>query len=138
MSFDRTARVASQVQQIIARTLAFDVKDPRVLGLTVTDVEISADLREAKIFVAAPRDPADRDGAMDGLSRARGFIRRQLGQELRARVTPNLTFRWDESIEYGARIEAKLRELGLGGTTAPEEPELSGEAPEDEDGSPQA
>ena len=75
---------------------------------------------------------------MDGLSRARGFIRRQLGQELRARVTPNLTFRWDESIEYGARIEAKLRELGLGGTTAPEEPELSGEAPEDEDGSPQA
>ncbi len=128
MSFDRTARVSSQVQQIVARVLAFEVKDPRVAGITVTDVEISPDLREAKIFVAAPVQKDERRDMMVGLERARGFIRRQLGRELRARVTPNLNFRWDESIAYGARIEAKLRELGLGGTTAPELPSQAEES----------
>ena len=137
MSFDRTARISSQVQQIVARVLAFEVKDPRVAGITVTDVEVSPDLREAKVFVAAPAEADRRPGIMAGLDRARGFIRRQLGRELRARVTPNLTFRWDESIEYGARIEAKLRELGLGSTRAPEEPDPDAEVEQEPDGPPQ-
>jgi len=126
VSFSRTARVSSQVQRVVARIIAGEVKDPRVGGVNVTEVEISPDLREAKIYVVAPSDPSERAGIMEGLTKASGFIRRQLGREVRMRGTPNLTFRWDESIEYGARIEARLRELGLGGDPADEDPEDTG------------
>ena len=111
----RVDRVSSLVHQVLATLLTFEVKDPRLADATVTEVEISGDLREARIYLAAPDDPETREEIMRGLQRASGFIRRELGKRVRLRVTPNLQFRWDESIQYGARIEQQLRELGLGG-----------------------
>ncbi len=123
MASERQARVASLIHRQLADLMRFEVKDPRVARATLTDVEVTGDLREAKVFIAAPDDPADRDPIMRGLERASGFMRRQLGQRIQLRVTPSLQFRWDESIQYGARIDRALKELGLGEAQAEAEPD---------------
>jgi ribosome-binding factor A len=111
--FDRTARVNSLLRQVLAELLEFEVKDPRTRGLTLTDVEVTGDLREAKVYVCGPPE-LDRDAALVGLKRASGFLRREVGNRIRLRATPQLHFFYDESLDYGARIEARLRDLGLG------------------------
>ncbi len=113
--FKRTDRVSSLVRQVLGELLTFEIKDPRVQSVVVTDVEVTGDLREARIYVAHPGDDDEAAAQMRGLDKASGWLRRQLGQRIRLRVTPSLDFRFDESLAYGARIESKLRELGLGG-----------------------
>ena len=115
--FKRTARVASVVREAISELLTFEVKDPRVQGAVVTDVEVTGDLREARIFLMHPGDEVEAARLLKGLGQASGFLRRALGQRIRLRVTPSLDFRFDRSYEYAARIEAKLAELGLGEET---------------------
>lgn len=112
--FKRTDRVASVVRQVLGELLTFEVKDPRVRGAVISDVEITGDLREARVFVIPPEDDEASKAMMDGLQRASGYLRRELGQRVELRVTPQLGFQYDRSIEYGNRIEQKLRELGLG------------------------
>ncbi|MCA9557670.1 MAG: ribosome-binding factor A, partial [Myxococcales bacterium] len=67
--FDRTARVNSLLRQVLAELLEFEVKDPRTRGLTLTDVEVTGDLREAKVYVCGPPE-LDREAALAGLKRA--------------------------------------------------------------------
>ena len=124
-SFGRSQRVASLVRTTVAEILAYQVKDPRVAGVTVIDAEVTGDLREARIFVSFEGDEAKRAEVLGVLQRAAGYVRRELGQKMQARVTPTIEFRFDASLEYGARIEARLRELGLGDTRAPDSPEES-------------
>lgn len=113
--FRRTDRVSSLVRQVLGELLTFEIKDPRVQGAVITDVEITGDLREARIFLTHPGDDGEAESMMRGLEKASGWLRRELGQRIRLRVTPSLEFRFDHSLTYGARIESKLRELGLGG-----------------------
>jgi len=91
-----------------------EVKDPRVRAITVTDVEVTGDLRQARIFFAHHTGPEGEADIIRGLEKAAGFIRRALGKQIRMRTTPSLTFVPDHSLDYGDRIEQKLRELGLG------------------------
>lgn len=119
-AFSRSQRVASLVHSNVAEILAFQVKDPRVVGITVTDVEVTGDLRDARVFYYVAGDESRRAEAQKALERAAGFVRRELGQRMQARVTPVLSFKFDGSMDYGARIESRLRELGLGSTRAPE------------------
>lgn len=109
----RTQRVSALVREVISELLRFEVKDPRVASITLTEVEVTGDLREARIYYSAPEDPAARKAIVDGLARASGFLRRELGRRVRLRSTPALDFRLDTSIEYGDRIERRLAELGL-------------------------
>ena len=122
-SSKRTARVASLMREVLAEVLR-GVKDPRVTGITVTDVEVSGDLREAKIYIAnyTETSTAEMDQTMKGLSAASSFIRREIGQRIQLRSTPALRFYWDRSLAYGARIETLLNEIrqsesGQGGGT---------------------
>jgi ribosome-binding factor A len=112
--------VSSLLRQVIAELITFQVKDPRVIGLVVTDVEVTGDLREAKVYVSGLPAGDDRVRALRALKRASGYLRREIGNRIRLRVTPELHFVHDESLEYGARIEARLLELGLGGAPADE------------------
>lgn len=123
-SFERKSRVASVIRATVAELIARRVKDPRVSGVTIIECEVTGDLREARIFYSTH---GDRDAAATGLARASGFLRRELGKQLKMRNTPSLTFTFDGSLEYGARIEAHLKNLGLGqGQTADDEPEPDG------------
>src|SRR5215472_18843682 len=80
------------------------VKDPRVGFASITHVEVSGDLRHAKVFVSVMGSPEERDATMQGLKNATGFLRHELATRLVIRFMPELVFKLDTSIEEGARI----------------------------------
>ena len=96
----------------ISLLLQRELKDPGLGFVTVTEVETTRDLRSAKIFVSVLGDEAQWAASLAALTRARGFIRNWLREHLDLRVTPELEFRADRSMEHAARIQQLLRQLG--------------------------
>lgn len=82
--------------------------------ITITGVEVSPDVSSAKVYFSAVGGDQSREEAKKGLQSAAGWLRHELGQVLRLRRTPELIFRYDESLERGERISNILNELGLG------------------------
>ncbi|HEY5441063.1 MAG TPA: 30S ribosome-binding factor RbfA [Gemmatimonadaceae bacterium] len=108
----RSDRVAAAMREEIATFLASDVKDPRILGLvTVTAVEVSRDLRHAKVFVSVLGSDSQRSATFEGLDAVAGHLRGRVGRALRLRVAPEFEFRNDESIAHAARIEQLLTQV---------------------------
>ena len=107
--FSRSSRVAQAVSRQLSTILRTQVKDPRVKQLTVTEVEVTKDLRQAKIYVTSMMDESvDIDDVMSALDRATGYIRRQLAAQVDLRHCPNLLFAYDNSIPEGARMSALI------------------------------
>jgi len=107
--FSRSSRVAQAVSRQLSTILRTQVKDPRVKQLTVTEVEVTKDLRQAKIYVTSMMDESvDIDDVMSALDRATGYIRRQLAAQVDLRHCPNLLFAYDNSISEGARMSALI------------------------------
>ncbi len=106
--FSRTKRVEAQIQRELAQLIQFEVKDPRVGLVTVSAVEVSSDLAYAKVFVTVLGDDEKIPEMLEGLKRAAGFLRRELGKRLSIRVTPELTFAYDASVTEGARMSALI------------------------------
>ena len=128
----RQDRVAEAIREEIATFLADGVKDPRVSGLvTVTGVDLTRDLRSARIYVSVYGSDAERQSTLEGLAAVSGRLRGQIGRALRLRVAPELAFKLDESIARAARIETLLSQIRDGapdaGAASPAEP--SGDAP---------
>lgn len=111
----RVQRVREAVKQE-AGDIIQQMKDPRIGFVTVTDAEVSRDLRHVKIFVSVLGDEETKRTSFEGLERATGYIRSEIGQRIRLRHTPEIIFRWDESIERGARISKLLQDLKEDGT----------------------
>jgi len=100
----RLRRVADQIQRELSVLLHVELKDPRVGLITLTGVEVSPDLAHAKVFFTTLDGAQSLEGKLAGLEHAAGFLRTQLGRRLRLRVTPELHFHYDASIERGARL----------------------------------
>jgi ribosome-binding factor A len=108
----RSDRVAEAIREEIAMFLAEGVKDPRVTGLvTVTGVDMTRDLRHAKVFVSVMGTDTDRAATLDGLASVAGFLRSHLARALSLRVAPEVHFVPDESIARAARIESLLSQI---------------------------
>jgi ribosome-binding factor A len=108
----RSDRVAAAMREEIATFLANDVKDPRILGLvTVTGVEITRDLRHARVFVSVLGSEAQRAATFDGLVGVATHLRGRVGRALRLRVAPEIEFRNDESVAHAAHIEQLLAQV---------------------------
>ena len=112
------------MREEIATFLANDVKDPRIMGLvTVTAVEVSRDLRHAKVFVSVLGSDSQRAATFDGLGGVAAHLRGRVGRALRLRVAPEIEFRNDESVAHAAKIERLLaqvrRELPDAGDQSP-------------------
>jgi ribosome-binding factor A len=99
----RLSRVGEQVRRELADILRRDVRDPRVAGVSLTDVEVSPDYAHAVVFFSC-LDAAQVPMATEGLGRAAGFLRSQLAQRVKLYATPELRFVYDESIERGDRL----------------------------------
>lgn len=123
MEFQRSHRVGEQIQKEISALLVKGLKDPRVGFVTITGVEVSGDLRHARIYFTVIGDEGGRKETQRGLTSAIPFLRRELGKRLRLRLIPELTFQYDTSLEYGNRIEALLRDLNSGNDDAQGDPE---------------
>ena len=111
MSGHRGERVGQRIQEIVARLLREEVRDPRIGFVTVTGVEVSSDLHLARVFVAGHGSEAERAAALAGLNSAAPFFRRAVGRELSLRFTPELAFEEDTGVERGFRVETILRDL---------------------------
>ena len=111
-------RVNDSVMQEISMIVR-EVKDPRVGMITVTGADVSGDLKYAKIYFSSLT--GDEKETLKGLKSASGFIRSQLAQRLNLRVTPELTFIYDDSVSHGAHIASLLSTLNLSSEEASEE-----------------
>lgn len=111
MASPRQRRVGDQIQKEISNLLLREVKDPRIGFVTLTAVDVSGDLRHARVFYTVMGEQDQKDSTQKALVKATPFIRRELGRRLRLRCTPELQFCFDGSLEYGNRIESLIKEL---------------------------
>ena len=107
----RVNRVAEQMKKELGDIIFQKVKDPRIGFVTVTDVEVTGDLQQATIYISVLGSEKEKENTLKGLSKAQGFIRAEIGQRIRLRVTPEIEFKFDESIAYGSRIESLLSQV---------------------------
>lgn len=103
-TYKRADRVADQIRMEVADILMRKIKDPRVRSVTVTDVVLTSDLRSARIYVTTMEDAQHERSVFDGLAKASGFVRGELGRRLALRYTPELTFMKDLSGPRGDRV----------------------------------
>ena len=107
------------MREEIATFLANDVKDPRIMGLvTVTAVEITRDLRHAKVFVSVLGSDVQRSATFEGLANVASHLRGRVGRALRLRVAPDIEFRNDDSVAHAAHIEQLLAQVRKDSTSA--------------------
>jgi ribosome-binding factor A len=107
----RSARVAEQMKKELTEIIGRKIKDPRIGFITVTDVTITGDLQQATVYISVLGDNEKRQSTLDGLAKAKGFIRSEIGQRIRLRKTPEIQFEIDPSVDYGNRIETILHKL---------------------------
>ena len=111
MSSPRSSRVGDQLRVEIANLLAREVHDPGIGFLTVTQVKVTPDLQQARVYYTTMGDTKTRRDSQRALERAAPFLRRQLGRRLRLRRIPELQFFFDESVERQDRIERILQDI---------------------------
>ena len=108
----RVGRLEQEIQREVNDLLLKRIRDPRIEGVTVTDVEVTGDLQQAKVFYSVLSELASvNKKAAEGLDAATGLIRKELGSRLRIYKTPELKFVKDESIQYGNKIDDLIRQL---------------------------
>lgn len=111
MTSYRPARVGELIQAELATLLLKDLKDPRLELTTVSYVDVSPDLRNARVYISRVGETSEQENALAGFQRAAGFIRGRLGKRLKLRHIPKLEFVIDTGIAYGVRISSMLNEL---------------------------
>ena len=104
MKTHRLARVAEVVREVAAETILFEMRDPRVKGVTVTRAEVSADLQHAKVFVSLMGTPKEQQLCLHGLKHSAGYVQSKLASRLKTRFTPVITFVVDEGVKKSIEI----------------------------------
>lgn len=107
----RANRVAEQMKKELTDIIGRKMKDPRIGFVTVTDVRVTGDLQQATVYVSVLGDEEQKQNTLIGLAKATGFIRSEIGKRIRLRITPEIAFEWDESIDYGNRIETLISQI---------------------------
>ncbi|MBN1956605.1 MAG: 30S ribosome-binding factor RbfA [Desulfuromonadales bacterium] len=111
MSGFRAEKVAEQIHKEVTQMLMFNIKDPRLSGVTITGVKVSKDIGSARIYFTVSDDENARKEAERGLKSAAAYIRRELSQVMRLRFIPEIRFQYDESVGYGRNIDSLLRRV---------------------------
>jgi ribosome-binding factor A len=111
----RKHRVGELIRQVISELIALKIKDPRVQGVTITEVKMSADLKTATVYFSGLADGKEALH-LEGLTASEGFIRNQLRHELDLKYTPHLTFFYDSSFDNFAKINKLLKDLDVPST----------------------
>ena len=107
----RIEKLQELIKQEMSKMLLREIKDPRIGFVTVTDVEMTGDLREAKIYVSIMGDEEKVQESLKGLKSALGFIRREIGRRIRLRFTPEISFALDTSLDYSEHIQKILLDI---------------------------
>ena len=110
MKTHRLARMAEVVREVASETILFELRDPRIKGVTVTRTEVSADLQHAKVYVSVMGTPQEQKSCLHALKHAAGFIQSKLGSRVKTRFTPVLTFVLDEGVKKSIEISRLINE----------------------------
>ena len=111
MSKIKRERTSGQIRKILSQLILRDVADPRLQGITITEVELDPELLFAKVYVNALGEEERQPEVMLALEHAKGFLRREVAKRVHLRKAPELSFRWDESLERSERINSLLAHL---------------------------
>ncbi len=121
MSVDRLSKLSEQIKKEISKIIQNEIKDPRVPMLTsVVAVEVTRDLRYAKVFISVFGDENKKSECIEGLKSASGYIRKEVGSRMNIRYIPELIFEIDRSIEYGMHIDKVIKEMKKNNDTSPD------------------
>jgi ribosome-binding factor A len=118
---ERVSRIAEQIQRDLSGIIRSELKDPRVGMVTITDVEVAHDYAHAKIFFTVMGNKSDPAQCTEGLTRAAGFLRSELGKGMSLRVVPQLHFVYDTSIERGVHLSNLIDKANAGNKNSSEE-----------------
>lgn len=113
MSKIRQRRTAEQIQFFLSDLVLRGLKDPRLQGLTITEVKVDRELQYANIYVNALGDESRRREVMASLSNASGYLRRELSSRMRIRSVPNLQFHWDPTLAHAEEMNQLLDDLNI-------------------------
>ncbi len=111
MHYQRKDRVGDLIQREISQMILLELKDPGIGFVTITGVEVSADLKRAQIYYSILGAEESKIKTAKALKRACGFIQHEIGKRLRLKHVPEIAFRFDGSVEYGARIEQLIQKI---------------------------
>lgn len=110
MKAHRLARVSEVIREVSSQTILFELRDPRVKGVTVTRAEVSADLQHAKVYVSIMGAPKEQDLCLHGLRHAAGFIQSKLADRLQTRHTPVIRFVLDQGVKNSIEVSRLINE----------------------------
>jgi ribosome-binding factor A len=110
----RAQRIADRVREELSEMLIQDISDPRLLGVSITDVQVDRELTVANIYVSALEGAERSKDILAGMEHAQGFLRHQLAQRIDLRTFPRLCFHWDPTFERADRIERLIASLHTG------------------------
>ncbi len=110
LPYKRSERVGDLIREEVADLIMYKLKDPRIGFVTVTGVEMTADLKLARVFVSVMKEE-ERELTLEILNSSKNFIRSNLSKRLRMKFVPSIEFRLDTSIEYGFKMDKLLREI---------------------------
>jgi ribosome-binding factor A len=132
MKTHRLARVAEAIREVASETILFELKDPRVRGVTVTRAEVSGDLQHAKVYVSVMGSAREQALCMRGLKHATGFIQGKLAKRLQTRFTPSVVFVLDQGVKRSIEMTRLINEaLGKTAPAAEESPAGDGSPPQE-------
>lgn len=115
MSNKRAVRVGELLKEEISQIVLREMKDPRIGFVSITDVEVSGDLRHAKVFISVYGTEKEKEETLAGLQQAQGFVRKLVGERVKIHHTPEIIFRYDDSIENGVHISNIIKDLKQSG-----------------------
>ena len=110
----RIRKIQEFIKQEVSRIILQELKDPRLGFVTVTDVRITGDLREATVYVSLFGSDEEKKNTLAALAKANGFIRSEVGKRLGIRYSPQIGFKEDQSLDYGMKIEKILHTIDNG------------------------
>jgi ribosome-binding factor A len=110
-AFTRPERVAGLIQKTLSNLLRHQINDPRLDTAIITAVKMTRDLKSARIYYVVSGGSIQKQAAAEGFKRAHGYVKRTLAHELDLRYMPELSFYYDESLDYGLKIDAILKSI---------------------------
>jgi ribosome-binding factor A len=131
MTSRRLLKAASAIREVVSMAILTDLRDPRVRDVTVTRVEMTPDMRTAKVYVSVMGDETQQQLSLHGLRRAAGFLQQRLSDRIETRYTPRLTFILDDGVKQSIEIASILRQV-LPPEPAQDEDQPDEDQPDDE------
>ncbi len=112
MAYSREQRLSEEIKKIASKIIRDDLRDPRIAPITsVTEVEVTRDLRYATLFISVLGSEEDKKGTIEALNHAKGVIRKEVGKGISSHFTPEIVIKMDESIEQGVKMHQKINEV---------------------------